>query len=79
VPSVNLINDSRISEDNVNSGGTPTPSSMPPPPPPVYDLGRLPQDPAKRLPIVSYPINDQDTVRKAYILKDPFKPFAHDF
>jgi hypothetical protein len=37
------------------------------PPPLVYDLARLPQDPAERLLIVSYPINDQDVVRRAYI------------
>jgi hypothetical protein len=54
---------------------------MPPPPPPssVYDPGHLTQDPAERLPIVSYPINDQDALRRAYILKGPFKPYAHDF
>jgi hypothetical protein len=78
VPSVNLIIDSRTSEENVGSSGTPTPSSMPPLPPPVYDLGRLQQDIAKRLHIVSYPINDQDAIRRAYILKGPFKPYAHD-
>jgi hypothetical protein len=43
VSSVNLIIDSRTSEENVGSSGTPTPSSMPPPPPPpVYDPGHLP-------------------------------------
>jgi hypothetical protein len=53
---------------------------MPPPPPPlIYDTGRLPQDPTERLPNVSYPINDQDVVRKAYILKGPLKLYAHDF
>jgi hypothetical protein len=76
VPSVNLIIDSRTSEENVDSSGTPTSSSMPPP---VYDSDRLPQDPAERLPIVSYPINNQDAVRRAYILKGPFKPYANDF
>jgi hypothetical protein len=81
VTSVNLIIDSRTSEKNVGSSGTPTPSSMPPPPPPssVYDPGHLTQDPAERVPIVSYPINDQDALRRAYILKGPFKPYAHDF
>jgi hypothetical protein len=81
VPSVNLIIDSRTSEENVDSSGTPTPSSMPPPPSPpsVYDPGRPTQDLAERLSIVSYPINDQDDVRRAYILKDPFKPYAHNF
>jgi hypothetical protein len=74
VPSVNLIIDSRTSEENVRSSGTPTTSLMPPPPPPVYDPGHLPQDLDERLPIVSYPINDQDAIRRAYILKCPFKP-----
>jgi hypothetical protein len=63
----------------VGSSGTPTPSSMPPPPPPVYDPGRLTQDPAERLPIISYLINDQNVIRIAYILKGSFKPYAHDF
>jgi hypothetical protein len=60
---------------------TPTPSLMPPQPPLplVYDLDRLPQDPTKKLSIVSYPINDQDAVRRTYILKGPFKPYAQDF
>jgi hypothetical protein len=81
VPSINLIIDSRTSEENVGSSGTPTPSSMPPPPPPlsVFDPGHLTQDPAERLSIISYPINNQDVVRRAYILKGPFKPYAHDF
>jgi hypothetical protein len=79
VPSVNLIIDSRTSEENVGSSVTHTPSSMPPPQPPVYDPGHLSQDPAERLSIVSYLINDQDIVRRAYILKGSFKPYAHDF
>jgi hypothetical protein len=79
VPSVNLIIDSRTSEENVDSSGTPTPSSMPPPPPSVYDPDHLSQDPVERLPIVSYPINDQDAVRRAYILKGSFKPYANAF
>ena len=51
----------------------------PAPPPPIYDPDCLPQDPADRLPILSYPTNDQDAVRRAYIIKGPFKPFAHQF
>jgi hypothetical protein len=31
------------------------------------------------LSIVNYPINDQDVVRRSYILKGPFKPYAHEF
>ena len=56
------------------------PSSPPPvlpPPLPVYDINRLPHDPGERLPIQNYPINDQDAIRRAYILKCPFKPYAH--
>ena len=49
------------------------------PPSPVYDFSRLKHDPGERLPIASYPVNDQDAVRRAYILKKPFKPYAHDF
>ncbi|KAI5016339.1 hypothetical protein ZWY2020_006190 [Hordeum vulgare] len=58
---------------------------MPPPPPqpsslpPVYDINRLPHDPGERHPILSYPVNDQDAIRRAYIIKAPCKPFAHDF
>ena len=55
-----------------------SPSPPPPPPPPqVYDINRLPHDPGQRLPIQSYPANDQDAIRRAYILKCPFKPYAH--
>jgi hypothetical protein len=35
--------------------------------------------PGDRQPIASYPVNDQDTIRKAYIIRGPFKPYAHDF
>ncbi|KAG2628560.1 hypothetical protein PVAP13_3KG382227 [Panicum virgatum] len=51
----------------------------PTPPPPIYDPDCLPQDPEDRLPIVSYPTNYQDAVRRAYIIKGPFKPFSHQF
>jgi hypothetical protein len=82
---------SRSSEDNTNVAeeepAPPSPPPSPPPapppspplPPPVFDPDRLPQDPAERLPIVSYPINDQDAVRRAYIMKGPFQPYAHEF
>jgi hypothetical protein len=56
VSSINLINVSRTSEDNVSSSGsTPIPSSIATP---VYDLDLLQQDPTERLPIISYPVND---------------------
>ena len=64
-----------VIEENVN----PVPSFSPPPPPPVYDINRLPQDPGERLPIASYPVNDQDAVRRAYILKGPLQNYAHSF
>jgi hypothetical protein len=53
-----------------------------PPPqsaPPVYDINRLPQDPGERQAIQSYDVNDQDAIRRAYILKGPLQPYAHDF
>ena len=53
----------------------PQPSSLPP----VYDINRLPRDPGERHPILNYPVNDQDAIQRAYIIKGPFKPFAHDF
>jgi hypothetical protein len=71
VPSVNLINVSKTSEDNVGrSGSTPDPSSIPledlspVPPSSVYNPNHLSQDLAERLSIVSYPVNDQDVVRR---------------
>jgi hypothetical protein len=50
-----------------------------PPPPPVYDINRLPHDPGGRQLILSYLVNDQDAIRRAYIIKGPLKPFAHNF
>ncbi|XP_066384627.1 uncharacterized protein [Miscanthus floridulus] len=58
------------------------PLASPPPPaskPPAYDINRLPYDPGERLPIEDYPINDQDTIRRAYITKGACKPYIHDF
>jgi len=51
-----------VTEETVN----PVPSP-PPPPLPVYDINRLPRDPGERQLIQSYPINDQDAIRRAYI------------
>jgi hypothetical protein len=51
----------------------------PPTPPPVYDINHLPYDAGERLPIESYPVNDQDAIRRAYILNGPFHPYAHIF
>jgi hypothetical protein len=33
----------------------------------------------KDVPFLKYPVNDLDAIRRAYIIKGPFKPFAHDF
>ena len=46
----------------------------PPQPPSGYDVDRLPHDPGERLPIASYHANDQDAVRRAYILRGSFQP-----
>ena len=50
-----------------------------PQPPSGYDVDRLPHDPGERLPIASYHANDQDAVRRSYILRGPFQPYAHEF
>ncbi|KAG2538902.1 hypothetical protein PVAP13_9NG371900 [Panicum virgatum] len=58
------------------------PLASPPPPaskPPVYDINRLPYDPAERQPIEKYNVNDQDAIRRAYITRGPCKPYIHDF
>ena len=65
----------RVVKEIVNPMPPPQPSSLPP----VYDINRLPHDPGKRRSILKYPVNDQDAIRRAYIIKGPFKPFAHDF
>ena len=57
----------------------PSPPPPPPPPPPVYEINHLPHDLGERQPIQSYPVNDQDAIRRAYILKGPFKPYTHVF
>ena len=61
-------------------GPTPTPStpsfepvedvlSLPPPSPPSgFDVDHLPHDIGERLPTTSYHANDQDAIRRAYIL-----------
>ena len=65
----------RVVEEIVNPMPPPQPSSLPR----VYDTNRLLHDPGERHPILKYPVNDQDAIRRAYIIKGPFKPFAHDF
>jgi hypothetical protein len=63
----------RINEEIVN----PMPSA--PPSPTLYDVSRLPHDPGERQPIASYHANDHDAIRRAYILRGPFQPYAHEF
>jgi hypothetical protein len=43
----------------------------------IYDVNRLPHDPGERQPIASYHANDHDAIRRAYILRGPFQPYAH--
>jgi hypothetical protein len=63
----------RINEEIVN------PMSSALPPPTLYDVSRLPHDPGERQPIASYHANDHDAIRRAYILRGPFQPYAHEF
>ncbi|XP_004954797.1 uncharacterized protein LOC101785022 [Setaria italica] len=58
-------------EDVIAAAVEPNPSG--------YDVDRLPHDPGKRLPISNYHTNDQDAVRRAYILRGPFRPYTHEF
>ncbi|KAG2622152.1 hypothetical protein PVAP13_3NG281100 [Panicum virgatum] len=64
-----------ILEDHCRGGGPPPVAEKEP----VYDINRLPLDPGERQSIASYPYNDQDAVRRSYILKGPFQPYAHEF
>jgi hypothetical protein len=76
-----------IIEEIVDPAVEPTPAPAvtdvlpprPPQPPSSYDVDRLPHDPGERLPIASYHANDQNAVRRAYILRGPFQPYAHEF
>ncbi|XP_076927813.1 uncharacterized protein LOC143591512 [Bidens hawaiensis] len=43
------------------------------------DLDNLPSDPAKRKPISSFHPNQQDEIRRAYLLKGPCQPEGHIF
>ena len=74
-PDVNVVEDQpqeqeRVIEENVDHT---------PPPAPAYDVDRLPHDPGERLSIQSYHVNDQDAIRRSYILKGPVQPYAHEF
>ncbi|XP_047979187.1 zinc finger MYM-type protein 1-like [Salvia hispanica] len=45
----------------------------------IYDVEKLNHDPAKRDSIMTYPPNERDAVRRAYILKKPCQPRSHNF
>jgi hypothetical protein len=79
VPVVEQQTRERVVEETENNVVPPPPRPQPPSAQPVYDINRLPHDPGERRPIRSYPVKDQDAIRRAYITKGPFKPFAHDF
>nr|CAH65861.1 OSIGBa0126J24.6 [Oryza sativa] len=75
----NQETEERVIEQNVALAPIPP---RPPPVPekePIYDFSRLPFDPGERQPISSYPVNDQDAVRRSYIMKGPYQPYAHAF
>ncbi|XP_047250068.1 uncharacterized protein LOC124885861 [Capsicum annuum] len=44
-----------------------------------FDVNDLKADPAERPPILSYPPNIRDEIRRAYILKRPCQPQDHEF
>jgi hypothetical protein len=74
-----IVNSSPVqSFANEDEDVLPTPP-VPPVSLPVYDISCLPYDPGERVPIASYRVNDQDAIRRAYILKGPFKPIGHQF
>ncbi|XP_025795015.1 uncharacterized protein LOC112875393 [Panicum hallii] len=75
-----VLDRERVIEENVMT--TPMPPAPPPPVPekePIYDINQLPLDSGERQSIANYPVNDQDSVRRAYIIKGPYQPYAHDF
>ncbi|PVH64239.1 hypothetical protein PAHAL_2G220600 [Panicum hallii] len=69
----------RVIEEIVNPTPPPPPPPLPPSAPPTYDVSRLPNDPGERQPIASFHANDHDAIRRAYILRGPFQPYAHEF
>ncbi|KAM3306388.1 hypothetical protein P3S67_013258 [Capsicum chacoense] len=44
-----------------------------------FDVNDLKADPVERPPILSYPPNIRDEIRRAYILKYPCQPRDHEF
>ncbi|XP_021726139.1 zinc finger MYM-type protein 1-like [Chenopodium quinoa] len=45
----------------------------------IYDVDLLPHDPGKRIPVMEYPPNDRDAVRRGYITKKRCDPRTHNF
>ena len=45
----------------------------------THNVDLLPHDPGKRIPILGYPTDDQDAVRRKYIAKKRCVPRSHDF
>jgi hypothetical protein len=45
----------------------------------VYNVEHLPHDPGKRKPIASYPINEQEVVRRGFVAKGPCQPRKYNF
>ena len=74
-PVVEELTHERVVEEIVNPMPLPPPPPQPSSLPPVYDINRL----SERRPILNYPGNDPDAIQRTYIIKGPFKPFAHDF
>ena len=46
---------------------------------PEVNSNVLERDPGKRCPIRSYPVNERDSIRRAYILLGPFQPKLKDY
>ena len=65
-PAVEEQTHERVVEEIVNPMPPPPPPPQPSSLPPVYDINRLPHDLGERCPILNYPVNDQDAIRRAY-------------
>lgn len=44
-----------------------------------FDINFLERDPGIRLPIWTYPLNERDTVRRAYVILGPFQPELNEY
>jgi hypothetical protein len=70
---------SDIESDIGSEDATPHSLSSQQPSPRSYDAHFLPYDPGERIPIARHNTNDQDDVRRGYILKGTCQPCEHDF